>query len=904
MRLLMKKIKCLTNLKLWLITVVVFITTIQPVFAGIEEFMYGLVVATFGRLVGLAGSALNYSVANFVIGFGDIYIDEGLGKVISVLWGNIRDIINIVFIFALVYIGLKLILDSSNPNAKRWLLNLIAAALLVNFSLFISKAVIDFSNIMATQISQPFINNGKINISETFMEKIGVVTILGKSKDGGVSYTVIENIVKKGGSPWPYIIGIMIVFLITAFVFFAGAILLMVRFVSLVFYLIFSPFMFLGWILPNMSSITARYWKELLGKSLMAPVYLLLLYFSFKILEIFFLPGNNNLDFGAVLTGDGKDTVSSFNSTIPPFIIAIILLLASLKMSQKLGADGAAFVNSMGIKASRKLRNKTIRAAAGTAKFAGKTPVRTVGYLGGRKASYALGNKLDRQLRRLQSKKTFKRPEKSTSKSRVARTLDNTLGTATAAAKYGAASTVGWLARSKVVDDRVKKTAKTMKDGKFFLGETQQEYNQRITRISKESNRVLSSDELIAKYNESETAEQRRELANQANFIRNMSTEEIQTLIPKGDLSNGLVAYNLTDKQIKSMLDSGHITEKEADKIKASRDNATFSDLNESINNLSQSTDKIESAVKELSEIIKSLSSERLENMDFNYLINGRYAMHLTSGQMQHLKQSGRFTSKELEEIEAARVRGMKSVIDKTILEGENIAAEKRDRLIEVYQKTLFEKMNNKEMSSLPKELLLNKGIAVYLTPVAVDSRLKEGDLSAADLATLSNNINSVIRQDAQKAKSWRKWQERSMMGGVLSLDTTSKDNKHNKTQTHTITDSMKHKIKELETKIKNTTNEDETSKLKAELDREKESLYRLYKDKLSTEGLSADEVREWGTMVTRSIKDIRDRLHVLQTARVENRDKLMSELELKLQEKLQDEAKLAEAYKQQKNIS
>ena len=918
MKKLVTKLKQTETLRFLFSSIAIFVLTAQPAFAFGEKTIYELVVATFGRIVGLAGSALNFAVANFVIGFGDIYLDKGLGRVISLLWGNIRDMINILFIFALVYIGLKLILDSANPNAKRWLLNLIVAALLVNFSLFLSKAVIDFSNIMATQITQSFINNGKVNISETFMEKIGVTTILGKNRGGsGGNYSVIDSLVKNGGSAWPYIFGIMIVFLVTAFVFFAGAILLMVRFVSLIFYMIFSPLMFLGLILPNTTNYTRKYWDGLLGKSFMAPIYLLLLFFSFKVLGTFFQAGNSNLDFGAVFAGGGKETVASFSSTIPPFIVAIILLLASLKMSQKLGSDGAAYLNNTGASLYRGANKRLRRGAIRTAKFAGKTPVWAVGTAGGRKLSYNLGNKLDRQLRRLQSKKTFKKPTKSTSKSRVARTLDNTLGTATAAAKYGGASTVGWLARTKAIDNTTKKTAKAMKDGKFFTGETQKEHQQRMSKISEESKIINNLDKTVESFEEAVNSEQRTKAISEAGFIKNMTAEELQAAVPKSNLTNGAIAYNLTDQQIKDLLKSGYVTEKEAAEIKESRNDATFSDLNETLSDLNQSTEKIEGAVKELSEIIRSLNNERVENLDFDsYLNNERYAMHLTDKQMEHLKQSPKFTKESFKEIEDARVRGMEAAVNgdflKDLSNGRRLLGpQQKDsndtlldntsidtgRLKETSGKILFEKMNNKEISKLPTEIFLNKNTSKYLNPESVESRLKEGDLSEVDLATLSNNINSVIRQDTQKAKAWRKWQDRSMMGGVLSLDTTTKDRDKRGTVSDVSTESMRYRIRELKSKISSAKGED-VEKIKEKLKKETASLYEFYKNKSLTENLTKEETREWGSIMIKDIKRLRDRLHSLSTDNIENRDQIMSELEFELKEKLRDQAKLDAAYK------
>jgi hypothetical protein len=96
---------------------------------------------------------LNFAVNEFIIDFGGNVTGTGIGAAIDTLWSVVRDFFNIIFIFAIIYLGFKMILGSDDSGTKRALVYLIIAALLVNFSLFISKFIVDFSNILAEQVA-------------------------------------------------------------------------------------------------------------------------------------------------------------------------------------------------------------------------------------------------------------------------------------------------------------------------------------------------------------------------------------------------------------------------------------------------------------------------------------------------------------------------------------------------------------------------------------------------------------------------------------------------------------------------------------------------------------------------------------------------------------------------------
>ena len=82
----------------------------------LESILWELVVAVFGTLVYLAGQLLDVAVETYTVGFANQFINLGLGFAVNNLWETVRDIFNLGFIFGLVYIGFKMILNTGDTN--------------------------------------------------------------------------------------------------------------------------------------------------------------------------------------------------------------------------------------------------------------------------------------------------------------------------------------------------------------------------------------------------------------------------------------------------------------------------------------------------------------------------------------------------------------------------------------------------------------------------------------------------------------------------------------------------------------------------------------------------------------------------------------------------------------------
>jgi hypothetical protein len=341
---------------------------ISSVGTGMEKILWVFVNVLFGWLVWVGGMLLDTAINDYVIGFGTMYTGaSGLGFTIDRLWVIVRDIFNLTFIFGLVFIGLRMIFDSSNSSTRKMLIYLILAALLVNFSLFITKFVIDFSNIAAAQIATAFQagGTGTAQVSGHFMRLMGLTGLLNTGAGAGFNFANMT-----GGAGLGYILGTMILYIIAAFVFLGGALLLMIRFAVLNIYMVLSPLMFIGWVFPSAAGVTSKYWKGFLSRAFFAPAYLLMLYFAQSILSTFAITAQG-ASLSSIFTEQGQAT---FSTVVPPFVLTAVFLIAALVVAQKMGANGADGVLAVGKTLTGKAKQYTKQAGLGVVNAATYAP--------------------------------------------------------------------------------------------------------------------------------------------------------------------------------------------------------------------------------------------------------------------------------------------------------------------------------------------------------------------------------------------------------------------------------------------------------------------------------------------------------------------------------------------------
>lgn len=312
-----------------------------------------MILMMFGWALGLVGLIFNFIIDKTIVNLKTTI--DSLG-VITDIWKVIRDFINLFFIFALLYAAVGTILGLEKVDWKKTVGNLVLAALLINFSLFITKAALDLSNIVTIGFySQlPGVGVGSINpgsittgtsgaggISNSIMQSLKLETIY-KPKYGGV----VSDIANSPVSTFAYLISTVmgsIFICVTIVVMIAACWLFLKRFIDIIFLMIRSPIAFAGYVLPQLGEYQSNWWKELQANVVFPPVYMAMMWITFKILQS---PGFQTV-------APGVDGFSGLFSTLTGttvnivfrFIVVIAMMVYALKSAGKVGVEGGEIFN-------------------------------------------------------------------------------------------------------------------------------------------------------------------------------------------------------------------------------------------------------------------------------------------------------------------------------------------------------------------------------------------------------------------------------------------------------------------------------------------------------------------------------------------------------------------------------
>lgn len=717
--------------------------------APLRSLLYLLVNNFFGSLVTLGGILLEFAIYNFVINFGLEFNTSGVGVAVNELWSIVRDFFNILFIFGFVYIGFQMILNSSNSAAKKTLASLIAAALLVNFSLFISKFIVDFSNRIATELaeaaftdqgsSQSSATGSNLAIADTFFTYLGTAQTL----------NVPEIVTREGGQPWFFIFGSAIFYLITAFVFAAGGIMLIIRFVALCIFMVLSPFMFLGWVFPGMQGWTSRYWKGFLGRAFYAPVYIILLFFSATILEnMFGAGGSSQLSVNGQATTGGllQNVTNSENNLfilIGPFALAATFLIASVIVAGKMSADGASGVMKVGGNLQRGGRRRLQNGAIGLGRFGARNTAGLVTTYGVNRAGEAGREALRRRNAQLaQSNSRFDRWKARTSERTTGAALDR-VATATVA---GSETRADRLARVNKEQDALNKSRDQYKKQEDI------DAAQKVLENNKDTN---DSTQLEAR---------RKAFAEIAAAGSKLSPEVIATL-SKDELLTLARQGGITDANMKTIKDSGRFTNDENKEISDNRVAGISDRAAETLDSTAASAEELNTALDQLAQNIQRLSDDELKAYKPKDIIsNQRLALSLSDKQIETYQSSGIASADEIRQIKETRAKAQIAITEGKATEifknnvavGTAVGALEAKKAVDKRRERML-KGSASDVGKLPAAVFKNKENLKLIAPSALAERDKNG-LSQTDVSEITAAIKSIKYSDPNVWNKWNKW--------------------------------------------------------------------------------------------------------------------------------------------------
>lgn len=308
-------------------------SAISSAFASIADFFLGNLFEGLAWVVEL--------VASLFASLGSQFLDAAIRYAINgdnlqitgiiLGWEIFRDLVNMIFIFILLYIAIMTILQASSFNTRKILANLVIVGLLVNFSFFLTGFVIDIGNSLAVNIYDSMTPGGS-SVGGILTDRMN----LSQLKDAAENES-------------NFMMGAMhllnaLFFFVSAFVFFAGGFLFIIRHVTLLFVLMLSPIAFAAYILDKSRPQFQKWLSHLLGSTFVAPAYLLLIAVTVAIASA-----------GGLIQGSQVDNLqvgASGNLTAPfidkpglllNYIVIIFLMAASLTVAKNIsGSIGGA----------------------------------------------------------------------------------------------------------------------------------------------------------------------------------------------------------------------------------------------------------------------------------------------------------------------------------------------------------------------------------------------------------------------------------------------------------------------------------------------------------------------------------------------------------------------------------
>lgn len=307
-------------------------------------------------VLGLAGSLLDYSIE---LSVNSAEFLDTL-NIVNPMWTFVRDILNMSFIFILLWIAINMVLGRAGIGSaktytiKKDVTNVVLVAILINFSLFFAKLVVDGSNLVTLELYQQMkpaksnVGDGQTGISDQVMNTVGLTSLVNFS-DVFSTGPASESI--EGCKDVPAVtlsVGIFgsIFILILAVAFGLAAVLFFIRLPNMIYLFISSPFWVWGHVMKGgMFEDAKKSWAKNMFHMCTFPIvymmWMLIGLFTFKQLL------GAKTEAGTFLTLLCKNTDATLFtkslSVILIFCVVIAVMMKAIKYAMDKGA-GTSFI--------------------------------------------------------------------------------------------------------------------------------------------------------------------------------------------------------------------------------------------------------------------------------------------------------------------------------------------------------------------------------------------------------------------------------------------------------------------------------------------------------------------------------------------------------------------------------
>ncbi len=332
---------------------------VSDMFNGFITIAMGTIVGFLSFFLWLSGQmldmTLNYTIIDMSARIEGGVLSDGTTATamtgINVAWRTIRDVMNILFIFFLLYEAVLLIIGvRQRDKVGKFVGFLVLSALLINFSLFFTKVLIDASNVVTIGIYNSILGpragerdllGFPYGLSNPIVRNMGVTRFY-----SGFNPFDDQTTFRGKGSTDILIMGLgtSLIIVVACFVFFVVSILFLIRYLILIILLMLSPVAFMGMAFPAMKKYSDDWWDSLKGQLLFPPLYMIL---TWVVLTLIGSAGftTNVLANDPTLAIGNKSPGSV--SLIINFILVAGLLIASLIIAKKTASQGAKMIGEV-----------------------------------------------------------------------------------------------------------------------------------------------------------------------------------------------------------------------------------------------------------------------------------------------------------------------------------------------------------------------------------------------------------------------------------------------------------------------------------------------------------------------------------------------------------------------------
>lgn len=612
----------------------------------------------------VSGIILKHVIEISIVEMGKIIDSGGVRSA----WSTFRDIANMSFIFIILYIAISTILGTG-VNMRKTLVRVVIVALLLNFSFFFTKIVVDASNILTVGFYNQIINTPCTpdggqpagDLGSAFMCQMGLATVWNAD--------IINDVV---GNAVGLEIGTILVrgvmgslfFLIAAFVFLAASLMFLARLVTFIFLFTLSPLAFGAMALPN--DEYSNKWKEpLIKNSIFAPAFMLAIWAALKVLgginQILF-PNGRNLNLTEALIGRVGGVSQNAGQVFMNYAIVIAMIIGALIVAEKFGAYGAG--------AAIKILDKSRKDVQG---YVNKSRKNAQGYV----ARNTIGR---------YASKTDKYLENKGYDGRGSRFVRGLTTGALAEAKFG---------------------------GEKSFKEQDKKLKELRTDIANKAEERSDKSKLKAATLATATPAQ---IDDAQRIFNRMTPKEIDNLGYKGIAPH---IEKLNPNQLEHILEkSEKFNEQERSKVREER----FKKVKTLITNNDPTA----------RQAVRALSDKEMELIDSTMLSNTtpdgqRFIGHMSDSQVENFLKSARITAAQKKMVRDERSRSLKDAVDRSNALSANatpaqIAAARQDIAVEL------KRMKPQNVAKLDSAILTNIHVISQLTPAMLSKMPDEQD--------------------------------------------------------------------------------------------------------------------------------------------------------------------------------